>query len=148
MSFVAIALEFVIVSSFIFSSLGSLITDACALLLTDRSCFQMNLDLSSFQQNQKNVCVLLYKLNILSYFDTACSQTTFYVALRPFPIRLAAGKRISSFPIEQKLSYNLVMVGSSGLGRPCPIRLAVGKRISSFPVEQKLAECMVQDYYF
>ena len=34
----------------------------------------------------------------------------------PFPIRLAAGKRISSFLIEQKFSHNLVMVGSSGLG--------------------------------
>ena len=29
---------------------------------------------------------------------------------------LAAGKRISSFLIEQKFSHNLVMVGSSGLG--------------------------------
>ena len=29
---------------------------------------------------------------------------------------LAAGKRVSSFLIEQKFSHNLVMVGSSGLG--------------------------------
>ena len=34
----------------------------------------------------------------------------------PFPIRLAAGKPNLSFQIEQKFSYNLVMVGSSGLG--------------------------------
>ena len=34
----------------------------------------------------------------------------------PFPIRLAAGKRISSVLIKHKFSYNLVMVGSSGLG--------------------------------
>ena len=38
------------------------------------------------------------------------------VLVGPFPIRLTAGERISSFLIKQKFSHNLVMFGSSGLG--------------------------------
>ena len=57
-----------IVSSFIFSSLGSLFTDACALLLIESSCFQMNLESFELSTESEKCLRLAVRIKYLILF--------------------------------------------------------------------------------